>query len=342
MRSTESELPGRAANQSLGIEQIRLGSDQTLTGTGKQNNLWLERELGEKVWLLLILKVFCCPEICTCLDGKVECSNKGFRFIPEIHDEDSHIILLAFNKIGTLKSLSFYKYQNLERLDLQHNVISSIHNQAFLSLHNLSFLDLSSNQLTYLNPAVFQPLSRLTVLNLGNNRISRISGSVLAPLVYLQMLYLHNNAFVNLQVDLLSNLPSLTHLRLDGNPWACSCQIQSLLYWMLDHEHFITEKERTLCAVPIYLDQYPLMKIERKSFHHCQDFFTLYEYLYFLLIGIALFIFSILLCFLTGSLVISYEHLLLQLERKPKVYKKTAVKRRENTVNGTHIPVFNI
>ncbi|XP_073496587.1 leucine-rich repeat-containing protein 26 [Phyllobates terribilis] len=283
-----------------------------------------------------------CPDICSCSPGVVDCYGRGLYFTPEDLNEDTHTILLAYNKLTALKMLSFHNCPHLNRLELQNNLIFSIDSQAFMNLQNLSYLDLSSNQLAILKPEVFKPLSSLKTLNLGNNRISWLSGNVVETLGNLTALYIHNNALTGMRVDILYNLPALTQLRLDGNPWVCTCQIQYLLSWMIENAEKIYEKERTLCGVPKYLNQYPILEIERDSFDHCQHFFTLYEYLYFLLIGMALFLSSIVLCLATGSLIVSYERLLLKTKRKPHVYRRKAVRKRESVTNGQHIPVCRI
>ncbi|KAM4697184.1 leucine-rich repeat-containing protein 26 [Rhinophrynus dorsalis] len=257
-------------------------------------------------------------------------------------DEDTHTILLAYNKIGTLKSLSFHRNQLVEHLELQNNIITTIHNQAFQYLQNLSYLDLSSNQLTNIKVNILTPLSKLTTLNLANNKITRLSGSMLQPPVYLQALYLHNNALKQLKVDLLYSLTSLTHLRLDGNPWVCTCQIEDLWNWMVDNPQKVQEKNRTLCDVPKYLDQSPVLLIERNSFQYCQEYFTLFEYLFFLLIGISLFLTSIFLCLALGSLTICYERFIRWKARRPHVYKKRTVQKRESVLNGHQIPVCKV
>ncbi|XP_063792221.1 leucine-rich repeat-containing protein 26 [Pseudophryne corroboree] len=291
---------------------------------------------------LRVIQIFSCPDVCSCLRGVIDCYGKGLYFIPEDMEVDTHTMLMAYNKITALKTLSFNKYPYLQCLELQNNVISNIDPQAFRHLHNLSSLDLSSNQLTTLKPEVFRPLSRLTALNLGNNRLARLYPGVLEPLVNLQILYLHNNALTGLRVEILYNLPVLKQLRLDGNPWMCTCQIQYLLSWMIDNAQKVNEKERTLCGVPKYLDQFPIMKIERDSFDHCQQYFTLFEYLYILSVGIALFFLSILLCLLTGSAIVCYERLLLRAHRRPRVYKKKTDRKRPSVSNGHHIPVCRI
>ncbi|XP_018422760.1 PREDICTED: leucine-rich repeat-containing protein 26 [Nanorana parkeri] len=271
-------------------------------------------------------------------NGKVDCYDKGLYFIPEDIDEDTHSLLLAYNKINSLKTMSFYKYPNLKHLELQNNIIFSIHHQTFQNLKNLTYLDLSSNQLMVLRPEIFQALSSLTTLNLGNNRISWLPGNVLESLTNLQVLHLHSNYLTGLRVDILYKLPSLVELRLDGNPWACTCHIQYLLSWMIDHSEKIYEKQRTLCGIPKYLNQYPVLQIQRSSFDHCQDFITLYEYLYFLLIGIALFSASIVLCLLTGVTVVFYNRQLLQARQRPHVYKNKAARKREDVIHGHYLP----
>ncbi|XP_040181092.1 leucine-rich repeat-containing protein 26-like [Rana temporaria] len=285
------------------------------------------------------LKIFCCPDVCSCFGGKVDCYGKGLHSVPEDIDEDPHTMLLAYNKITGLKTLSFFKYPNLKHLELHNNLIFTIHHQAFQNLNNLTHLDLSSNQLMVLRPEVFQPLSSLTTLNLGNNRIVWLPGNVLESLTNLRVLHLHTNALTSLRVEILYTLPSLVELRLDGNPWACTCQIQYLLFWMIEHSEKIYEKQQILCGVPKYLNQYPMLQIEPRSFDHCQDFFTLYEYLYFLLIGIALFTASILLCLLTGMTVVFYNRQLLQVQHRPHTYKRKAVRKQEDVTNGNHLPV---
>ncbi|KAM4661961.1 leucine-rich repeat-containing protein 26 [Discoglossus pictus] len=290
------------------------------------------------VFFFQILHVFCCPDTCSCFNGRFECYGKGFLAIPEPNDDDPHTIILSYNKIRTLKPLSFYGYQKLNHLELQNNVISTIHNQTFHGLQNLTYLDLSNNQLFNINPEVFKPLAGLQTLNLGNNRLASLSGDILAGLADLTTLYLHNNLISNLRPDVLSNLSSLTHLRLDGNPWVCSCQIQNILAWMLHNEQKIEEKSRTLCEVPRYLEQCPVMDVQSGSFLHCNDSSTPYDHLYILLIGISLFVSSILLCLVTGSLIVSYERLLVQMKKTPTMYKK----KREERVNGHHIPVCHI
>ncbi|XP_072287636.1 leucine-rich repeat-containing protein 26 [Pyxicephalus adspersus] len=288
------------------------------------------------------LKILCCPDICSCSSGKMDCYGKGLHFVPEDLDEDSHTMLLAYNKITGLKTLSFYKYPNLKRLELHNNIIFNIHSQAFQNLKNLTYLDLSSNQLIVLKPEVFQPLSSLKTLNLGNNQISWLPGNILESLTNLQALHLHSNSLNSLRVDILYKLPSLIELRLDGNPWACTCEIQYLLSWMTEHSEAIYEKQRTLCGVPKYLSQYPMLQIEHSSFDHCHNFFTLYEYLYFLLIGIALFAASILLCLLTGITVGFYNRQLLRAQRRPHIFKHKAAKKQEDVINSHRIPMCRI
>ncbi|KAM4019449.1 leucine-rich repeat-containing protein 26 [Anomaloglossus baeobatrachus] len=283
-----------------------------------------------------------CPDICSCSPGVVDCRGRGLYFIPEDLNEDTQTILLAYNKLTVLKMLSFHKNPNLNRLELQNNLISNIDSQAFKNLQNLSYLDLSSNQLATIKQEVFKPLLSLNTLNLGNNQISWLPRNVLENLVNLHTLYLHNNALTGLRMDILYNLPALNQLRLDGNPLVCTCQIQYLLFWMLENAEKIYEKEWTLCGVPKYLSQYPILEIERDSFDHCQHFFTLYEYLYFLLIGIALFMSSIVLCLATGALIVSYERFILKTQRKPRTYRRKTVRKRESVTNGQHIPVCRI
>ncbi|XP_063287884.1 leucine-rich repeat-containing protein 26 [Pelobates fuscus] len=283
--------------------------------------------------VVLLVKSFqtlACPDLCECSVGKVDCNGKHFYFIPETMDHETDSILLAFNEISSVQSMAFSAFHLLTHLELQNNLLSRIHRNGFHGLRNLSYLDLSSNRLTSITPDVFTPLSRLAKLNLGNNRLSRLPVNILLPLVHLQSLYLYNNALNGLQVEFLTCAPALTELRLDGNPWACTCQIQHMVSWMIEKRQIMKETNRTLCESPRSLNHFPVLEITRESFRRCRDYIPLSDYLYILLTGIALFTSSIVLCFLAGSLTVCYERVLISIRQRPRVYKPA--KTQENII----------
>ncbi|OCT65171.1 hypothetical protein XELAEV_18041410mg [Xenopus laevis] len=259
----------------------------------------------------------CAAGSCTCTQGRVDCSRKGLYFIPRNMEEDSHTVLLAFNQIGTISAVSLLRYRNLQHLDLQSNLISTIHNQAFQYQQNLTYLDLSGNLLATIHSEQFRPLFRLLTLNLGSNWISELPDGALDSLAALDALYLHNNALTDLAGKHLSKLPALRHLRLDGNPWVCTCRIQTLLDWMKHNPEKVEETDRTLCRFPGYLDQFPLLGIA----------------------GSLLFIGSVLLCFVIGSLVVAQRQLRHWRRMRPRVYRKRIVNKRDAIIYGHQLPV---
>uniref|UniRef100_A0A803J730 Leucine rich repeat containing 26 n=1 Tax=Xenopus tropicalis TaxID=8364 RepID=A0A803J730_XENTR len=263
----------------------------------------------------------------------------GARLIsPWDMEGDSHTVLLGYNHIGAITGLCLQRYRRMEHLDLRSNRISTIHSRAFRYQQNLTYLDLSANQLATIPAELFRPLANLLTLDLGNNRISELPGSALDSSLALDTLYLHNNALTGLAGPLLGNLGNLRHLRLDGNPWACTCQIQTLLNWIKQNPERLEERDRTLCGFPGYLDQYPLLGIQGDSFRQCQNLLSLSAQLYFLCIGLTLCIGSIGLCFAIGSLVVTCQHFQHWRKARPHMYRKSIVTRRDAIIYGHQLP----
>jgi hypothetical protein len=105
---------------------------------------------------------------------------------------------------GTIEMLSFDAFlevPKLENLVLHHCNIHSISMDAFYGLYGLLYLDLSHNLLESLPPGLFDQQFSL------------------------QELLLHNNKLNRLPPGLLSNIPAKM-VRLDGNPWNCTCAMK--------------------------------------------------------------------------------------------------------------------
>ncbi|KAG8430607.1 hypothetical protein GDO86_020309 [Hymenochirus boettgeri] len=286
-----------------------------------------------------------CPEICSCTDGTVDCDSKGLYYVPEdMSDGDGDTVLLAFNQISTLGALTFYTQQHLDHLELQNNVIVNIDTDAFHGLSNLTYLDLSSNQLSSISLDVLQPLSNLSMLHLGNNKIVSLAGDMPDSFTGLQVLYLQNNALMGLSGDLLGNLPSLVHLRLDGNVWACTCQNLAMVNWLDANSQKIEERNRTWCSFPEDMAHFPLLDVHVDSFQHCDELFTPVEYFFFLCVGLILFASSIVLCLVVSVMTTSYRRFQRhRVDNQVYVYKKsTRVTDRSDVITyGHHLPVIN-
>ncbi|XP_061459973.1 leucine-rich repeat-containing protein 26 [Rhineura floridana] len=288
------------------------GGSQSLplpaTGSRVPGSSWLWT-LGIPVVLLLLPPPpsSACPDVCSCSTGEVNCMEHRLRFVPENLPANATTILLDYNRIAALRKRTFVAQYALHHLSLRSNILGSIHCQALAGLSELRELDLSGNYLSILQLETFLPVPGLTTLNLGNNKLLRLEPELLGALPHLQTLYVHGNALVLLSADFFNNLPSLQHLRLDDNPWGCSCTIQPLFQWLTDNMDKVSDVNSVSCKRPAYLTQYPIAAIGNDSFAHCwEPWLRGQDYTFFLLIGPSTFLASICMCILVGSLVVAH------------------------------------
>lgn len=108
--------------------------------------------------------------------------------------------LILTGNITQIEYDAFLEVRKLETLVLANCNIRNVSMDAFIGLDKLTYLDLSSNQLNFLPPGVFDPLRGL------------------------KELYLNKNNFTVLPHEIFSKL-HLKLLRLNENPWHCSCQM---------------------------------------------------------------------------------------------------------------------
>ncbi|XP_074871949.1 leucine-rich repeat-containing protein 26 [Carettochelys insculpta] len=255
-----------------------------------------------------------CPAVCRCSFGEVDCSYRALRGVPENLPTNASAVWLGYNHIAVLQANSFLWQRALQSLSLRSNVLVSIHSQALAGLGELQELDLSNNFLTVLTAEIFLTLSGLVTLNVGNNRLGQLPPEVLRAVPSLQELYLHSNALKSLHSSVFLNLSALHSLTLQGNPWACTCDIQPLFLWLMSNRATIQEENSILCRFPEHLNQFPLLAIGNESFSHCQDsLLHPQDYTFILLIGPGSFLASILICLLLGSLAGGYQTLLKKL-----------------------------
>lgn len=108
--------------------------------------------------------------------------------------------LTLTGNINKIEFDAFQEMNNLESLTLSNCNIYNISMDGFLGLNKLRYLDLSKNQLEYIPTGVFDDLDSI------------------------REIYLNGNQFKALPRDIFTKIhPKL--LRLNDNPWHCSCEM---------------------------------------------------------------------------------------------------------------------
>lgn len=151
------------------------------------------------------------------------------------HKEQSlHIMKFSFAGLASLKSLllpnldnqilekdMFQGLDSLRSLTLRGQV-KAVGPEAFAGAHSLERLTLRHCQLRRIDPDAFQGLKGLRALDLSGNAITKLPPTVFDKVRALQELELQHNNLHFLPAPLLAPL-RLQTLRLEGNPWHCTC-----------------------------------------------------------------------------------------------------------------------
>lgn len=132
---------------------------------------------------------------------------------------------------------TFDKFHNLKTLILENNHLSHVSSEWFSHPDTLETLRLSNNKITTLDCNSFFGMTNLLVLNLSGNHIHTISQSSFMGMSKLRQLDLSNNNLTILSVDVLRPLNG-TKIRLDGNPWDCSCSVQDFASFLRGIQQF--------------------------------------------------------------------------------------------------------
>lgn len=159
---------------------------------------------------------------------------------------------LAGNRLGqyfsAIQSNShlFGNLHNLKKLELQRNDIMYIPDELFYSLNSSVTINLSSNFLTVVKPTLYKNINKLECIDMSKNHLSHLSPE-----------------------DLLG-IPSKTSLNISFNPFDCSCDLRSFMYWL--RRLNISYRDRKLadiknckCSSPVSLAQKPLLEFDPDS-----------------------------------------------------------------------------
>ncbi|XP_070258807.1 matrix-remodeling-associated protein 5 [Myotis yumanensis] len=205
-----------------------------------------------------------CPHPCSCyVPTEVHCTFRSLAAVPAGIASHVERINLGFNSIQALSETSFAGLTQLELLMLHGNNIPSIPDGALRDLRSLQVfkfsynklqvltahtlrglrslvrLHLDHNRLEFLHPQAFLGLTSLRLLHLEGNLLRQLHPGTFAtltlldhfPLSGVRHLYLAENGLRALPEGLLRTLPLLDNLFLQGNPWACDCEMRWLLAW---------------------------------------------------------------------------------------------------------------
>ena len=136
-----------------------------------------------------------------------------FSFFRNFQHKDLTELNLSFNKIQKIQRGTFYYQEELERLDLSHNLIRSV--EGFTSLTKLTTLDLSYNQLHYIDPQSLESLHSLQSLDLSHNSLTQMDDEPFLYLYDLRVLDISCNKISRIRIT--SGLESLDTLRAQEN-----------------------------------------------------------------------------------------------------------------------------
>lgn len=127
-----------------------------------------------------------------------------------------------------LSSDYFKDLISLMELHLRGRFVA-IEADTFASSRRLQLLDLKQCGLSSLSIDSFQGLSKLRVLDLSDNKLTRLPSGVFDPLNSLKELWLTGNQLTTVPADVFAPLgPSTKMIRLERNPWHCTCELNQL------------------------------------------------------------------------------------------------------------------
>ncbi|XP_048395754.1 leucine-rich repeat-containing protein 52-like [Stegostoma tigrinum] len=250
-----------------------------------------------------------CPPTCQCDQFQVNCRNADLTTFPKALPLNTRRLHLNSNGIAEINSLELNLLSDLVYLDCSHNRIAEISRLHFIGVVKLVYLDLSYNHLNRIRWTTFGPLTNLITLRLDNNQnLSEIESGAFSTNVGLREVNLSNNALLYLNTTSLRNLEGLKAIYLSGNPWECQCTIADLSEWMYENNETFPDEENTLCTLPKSMVGIPVSMALIKIFDICRTPLGYFDYLFFVIVGFAIFISGIIAASLAGTVMVFLEH----------------------------------
>ncbi|XP_014477721.1 PREDICTED: slit homolog 3 protein-like [Dinoponera quadriceps] len=182
-----------------------------------------------------------CPDNCSCYhdhswsSNVVDCSNAGYKSVPELIPMDATEIYLDGNELGDLGSHVFIGKRRLEVLFLNNSGIAAIDNRTFNGVGALRVLHLEDNALRELRGFEFEQLGLMSELYLDHNAIATVGNATFKKMRNLEVLRLDNNRIVDFR-PWEALVAGGAKVALEGNAWSCECaNAARLRAWLAEH-----------------------------------------------------------------------------------------------------------
>nr|XP_046241454.1 uncharacterized protein LOC124057357 isoform X2 [Scatophagus argus] len=167
--------------------------------------------------------------------------------VTSLRIEDAGLTRIAEGALGS--------FQNLTKLKLDKNLLTEMNPNWLSHPDTLSELSLTETHIHVLKEFMLKGLIRLTTLSLNKNRIRTIDSNSFSSQTALAYLDLSENRLTHLSPEVFRSLTS-TRIRLDGNPWSCSCGAEDFVDLLKD----LQSKSRLDRQVEVTCDSPPSLR----------------------------------------------------------------------------------
>lgn len=250
-----------------------------------------------------------CPDRCVCDDQLVvQCAGQHLTTFPVNLPLATRQLIISNNRIVELPPLALNYLSDLVYLDCSNNSLTEISESTFGNLRKLAYLDLSFNTLTRIEDRTFGPLASLVMLRMTDNPgLSHIHPDAFAENAALQVLDVSRNNLTTLNITSLIALPALRSVGLSGNPWSCECDNEDLCLWVHLEGFKFQDEGQTVCRSPADLQGSRLGEVGIELRSLCHQTLGSWDYLFFVLIGFAIFAAGTVCAWIMGVIMVLYE-----------------------------------